>query len=439
MEVGRFDDSGFMFEDTVHSDNTEGWLFHDDAPPPLPPPPLFQGPTIALARASDGLILPRSNGLPDPFTEIPSPHRDLYSQAATTSPTILAAASTLMRNGRSEHHTSLPLNRLRNQFEHGPQPVFNNRISGDNPAFDQHSFAGHARKMIGDNQLNAFTPTQAPMIHNGIGPTDQPSLDSLSLARQSLYGPERSLQNGLVHSDGGSHLQWGSDGNFANNQFFPPAHLETVAHITDGLLERVQTFAERTSANSTQPSSPIAQRCKNDGDAARAVEQITNSKTEVGHEGEDAKVSPKWRKRRKARTEVKEEEDAPGDEEVERQESIPRRGKRQKRSLGKAGQKPSAEVNHNKGRDSESTEHRPGRDNLTEEQRRGNHILSEQKRRNLIKQGFDDLSELVPGLKSGGFSKSAMLTQAVEWLESLLDGNARLVAQLGQMDGGAEL
>ncbi|MCJ1432895.1 hypothetical protein MMC27_002253 [Xylographa pallens] len=436
MEVGRFDDSGFMFEDVVHSDNADGWLFHDDPPPP--PPPLFQGPT-ALARPPNRPILPMSNGLIDPFTEIASPHRSAYSQAATTSPTILAAASTLMRNGRSDHHTGLPTNRIRNEFEDSSQPVFDNRASRERAAFDQPSFAGHTRKMIGGHPLSTFTPTQAPMIHNGTGITDQPGIDSLSLARQSLYGPERSLQTSLARSDGGSHLQWGSDGNFANNQFFPPAHLETVAHVTDGLLERVQIFAERTSANSTQTSSPTAQRSKNDGNTAKVVEQITQANTELGHEGEDANISPKWRKRRKARPEVKEEEDAPGDEEEDWQESIPRRGKRQKRTSGKTGKKSTVEMSHKKGRESESTEHRPGRDNLTEEQRRENHILSEQKRRNLIKQGFDDLSELVPGLKSGGFSKSAMLTQAVEWLEALLDGNARLVTQLGEMDGGAGL
>ncbi|MCJ1284473.1 hypothetical protein MMC26_003805 [Xylographa opegraphella] len=438
MEVGRFDDSGFMFEDVIHSNNTEGWLFHDEPPPPPPPLPLFQNPTTSSARPPGGPTLPRNNGAIDPFTDLPSPHGSLYPQAVSTSPTILAAASTLMRNGRSDLPATLPMNRLRNQFEDSPQLFFDHRTARDRLAFDQHSFAGHTRELIGGNSLSTFMPIQAHMIPNGSEITDRANLDGHSLAKPSLYGPERSPQNGLAHSDGSSHLQWGSDGNFANNQFFPPAHLETVAHVTDGLLERVQTFAERTSANSTQPPSPIVQRAKNDSNRAKPVEQITVLKTNFDHEGEDAKVSPRWRKRRKTRPEVK-EEDAPGDEEEDWQEPISRRGKRQKRSLGKAGKKFSLDENHSKGRESESTEHRPGRDNLTEEQRRENHILSEQKRRNLIKQGFDDLSELVPGLKSGGFSKSAMLTQAVEWLESLLDGNARLVAQLGEMNRGAGL
>ncbi|KAK8200530.1 uncharacterized protein BKA78DRAFT_238518, partial [Phyllosticta capitalensis] len=63
------------------------------------------------------------------------------------------------------------------------------------------------------------------------------------------------------------------------------------------------------------------------------------------------------------------------------------------------------------------------RENLTEEQKRSNHILSEQKRRNLIKNGFTELNELVPGLKAGGFSKSAMLMEAAKFLETMILGN----------------
>lgn len=73
---------------------------------------------------------------------------------------------------------------------------------------------------------------------------------------------------------------------------------------------------------------------------------------------------------------------------------------------------------------------KPPRENLTEEQKRENHIRSEQKRRTLIKEGFDDLCDLVPGLKGGGFSKSTMLSLTAEWLEELIGGNQTLVAQL---------
>ncbi len=70
------------------------------------------------------------------------------------------------------------------------------------------------------------------------------------------------------------------------------------------------------------------------------------------------------------------------------------------------------------------------RENLTDAQKRENYIKSEQKRRTLIKEGFDDMCEIVPGLRGGGFSKSTMLTMASEWLEDVLRGNETLEAQL---------
>lgn len=75
------------------------------------------------------------------------------------------------------------------------------------------------------------------------------------------------------------------------------------------------------------------------------------------------------------------------------------------------------------------------RENLTEEQKRENHIKSEQKRRTLIKEGFDDLCDLVPGLRGGGFSKSTMLSMAAESLDELLKGNEQLIERLAEIQG----
>ncbi|KAG0128925.1 hypothetical protein HOY82DRAFT_488973 [Tuber indicum] len=73
------------------------------------------------------------------------------------------------------------------------------------------------------------------------------------------------------------------------------------------------------------------------------------------------------------------------------------------------------------------------RDNLTEAQKRENHIHSEQKRRNLIRQGFEDLCSLVPELSSGGYSKSAVLVHAANYLDDLKKGNVRLRLYLQQL------
>ncbi|KAK9244115.1 hypothetical protein V1506DRAFT_542489 [Lipomyces tetrasporus] len=59
------------------------------------------------------------------------------------------------------------------------------------------------------------------------------------------------------------------------------------------------------------------------------------------------------------------------------------------------------------------------RELLTEAQRRKNHISSEKKRRDIIKQGFDELSHLVPVLRAGGFSKSTVLGHVVDYLMDL--------------------
>lgn len=66
---------------------------------------------------------------------------------------------------------------------------------------------------------------------------------------------------------------------------------------------------------------------------------------------------------------------------------------------------------------------RTHRENLTEEQKRSNHILSEQKRRDLIKQGYKDLNEVVPAVRGGGLSKSQVLVEAANFLEKLIEDN----------------
>ncbi|KAK0705222.1 hypothetical protein B0H67DRAFT_375049 [Lasiosphaeris hirsuta] len=73
---------------------------------------------------------------------------------------------------------------------------------------------------------------------------------------------------------------------------------------------------------------------------------------------------------------------------------------------------------------------RPPRENLTDEQKRENHIKSEQKRRTMIKDGFDDLALLIPGLTSGGQSKSQMLTTVGNFITALQRGNKELESLL---------
>ncbi|KAJ3081613.1 hypothetical protein HK102_002234 [Quaeritorhiza haematococci] len=76
---------------------------------------------------------------------------------------------------------------------------------------------------------------------------------------------------------------------------------------------------------------------------------------------------------------------------------------------------------------------RGGKELLTEEEKRANHIASEQKRRNLIRGGFKNLADLVPGLKSAGngaSSKSVILYKSVDFIRSLQYQNQVLLDRL---------
>ncbi|KAI7869308.1 hypothetical protein BDF14DRAFT_1965372, partial [Spinellus fusiger] len=66
------------------------------------------------------------------------------------------------------------------------------------------------------------------------------------------------------------------------------------------------------------------------------------------------------------------------------------------------------------------------RDVLTEEEKRANHILSEQKRRNTIRNGFKDLTHMIPTLKNINNSKSTVLFKAVDYIRCLEKRNKSL-------------
>lgn len=53
----------------------------------------------------------------------------------------------------------------------------------------------------------------------------------------------------------------------------------------------------------------------------------------------------------------------------------------------------------------------PPRARLTEQEKKNNHIASEQKRRNAIRDGFDKLTELIPGCEGQGRSEGMVLNR----------------------------
>ncbi|KAL6891547.1 hypothetical protein HDV57DRAFT_302822 [Trichoderma longibrachiatum] len=223
--------------------------------------------------------------------------------------------------------------------------------------------------------------------------------------------------------------QWGSDSNFNLHQGYTPgANKETVELQQQEQLKCLECLEPNKSAATTRPSSPTnsqstfsvglhrdvseaAERpADNDDDAPPRKRRKSKIKKDSTEEGDDEGINaikPAGGKRRKAKSERTESVSSPPTE-------AGSTGKRRKSALSAA---------------------KTPRENLSEEQKRENHIRSEQKRRTLIKEGFDDLCEIVPGLRGGGFSKSTMLTMTAEWLEELLLGNRELTAQLAAIEG----
>ncbi|KAJ5923899.1 hypothetical protein N7466_008086 [Penicillium verhagenii] len=200
-------------------------------------------------------------------------------------------------------------------------------------------------------------------------------------------------------------LQWGTDISFMDQGYVAPPDQPDEETRTRELLNHLDCFEPQTSAANTRAPSP--ERMPG-GHAHRSsihsidTEDVSQPRKrqriikEYLSDDDDAKLPP-----RKSRT--------PSNTKVRRvSTNAPRKASIQSNSKN-------------------------ARENLSEEQKRTNHILSEQKRRNLIRQGFDDLCSLVPGLRGGGFSKSAMLTQAADWLEDIIRGNDILQSQLADM------
>lgn len=72
---------------------------------------------------------------------------------------------------------------------------------------------------------------------------------------------------------------------------------------------------------------------------------------------------------------------------------------------------------------------------LTDQEKKNNHIASEQKRRAAIREGFDRLTELVPGLEGQGRSESIVLQKTVDFIHVQLQERQNLIAEIESKGG----
>jgi len=253
--------------------------------------------------------------------------------------------------------------------------------------------------------------------------TSEPFKDSFYT--DMVFGAEQQVaatgrQISIMNSK--TDLRWGSDEAFGSPQGFvtPASQKKEVEAMKLHHIKAMQGVFHELPSNSDDigPSSPPLRRLNTDQQ---------RSGSDGDHQEEDNNDS-RARKRRKNKIPIEDDdEDSPVS-------ASHKNAKRKKLGQNNDASTPPNELGH-KRRKSSAAAAKATRENLTEDQKRENHIKSEQKRRTLIREGFEDLGELVPGLRGGGFSKSAVLIMSADWLEDLLQGNEALKKRLDQMQG----
>ncbi|KAJ2969828.1 hypothetical protein NUW58_g9881 [Xylaria curta] len=379
------------------SNYEDGFTFEQNMmpppPPPPPPPPQQQQhipPPLACPPQPAALQQPRPQSQPtlrDMYQGVPQSFHDQRSFCLSMEPQAHAGVAALLEL-QSGHPSTYSRTGSLNGFHPSPnmQPPRNQRGS-------------HSQPIPVQSHNDPVRPSRS-------GETD-------TLFTDMMFGSQESTVQRPAEPVA---LQWGSDTHFARNQAFVPAQHETSEALENKRLATIREALKFTSSTpNTRASSPVGN-----------IEQVPYATPESGSGSgnvqieEDAAIPPKKRRKSKAKTEV----DDGGDYAVQLPPKATARKRKSKSDLNGAPESSlTTQEAPGKRRKSAPSQPKPPRENLTDAQKRENHIKSEQKRRGAIKEGFDDLTFIVPNLQNGGYSKSSMLNMAGDWLESLIKEN----------------
>jgi hypothetical protein len=401
------------FFDGVSADNFN-YDFLSNAPDGSEPglrweelPPTFMGTTSSFGQQTQmgSNVLPNAN-----FNDI-HPHMSTAEPSIppTTSADVVAAA-TLLQNGSTGRSHSI-----------GNDALFRS----------QHNHLQSTNGQMRAQSVSEYQPARSNTVQ------ERPTSDDFmrdTFATEMLFGSQNPqthprLMNSKVD------IRWGSDSGFGVPQgFIPPTNQEKVTAMERYHIKAVENaFLETihhqpSSADTTRPSSPVLSHSITPHQRMKSIGR-TKDKDE-----QDSR--PRKRRKSKFQDEAEDDDESPAS-------ATAKGGNKKRKSIKKASSNdsptPSSEQSHKRRKStaSGSASAKATRENLTEDQKRENHIKSEQKRRTLIREGFEDLGELVPGLRGGGFSKSAVLIMAADWLEDLIQGNEVLRRRLNSMQGRA--
>lgn len=91
---------------------------------------------------------------------------------------------------------------------------------------------------------------------------------------------------------------------------------------------------------------------------------------------------------------------------------------------------PAAGSNGDKGSPTSGSASGNNKAHLSEEQKKANHIASEKKRRNNIREQYDNLAEMVPGMSGLGRSEGRVLEETVKYSLQLAQERMAIIRQL---------
>lgn len=399
-----------QFVDQVGSNNWEGSNFFMEKPPQTNGD---GGGIFGLGAEIPPDILGFSSSIPhEPIGIFPGQRNETFGSFPFTSEEDILAATALMQNGHGHvSRSSAGSGNTQVQFE--STNSLGNVSSDDHPPFyppfnetpqisfqDMHPpppkpLYGHSMPEYAQNM--AFSPFPAQPINY----------------RRNVI-----------------ELQYGSDSGFVGNGYVPPPGQETIRDVEQKKMQDMECLEPQSSANNTRPPSPHLLLKRQPPIKENGARAFKKSEQLAIYDSPE----PRPKKRRKSRARGEEEADeAEDDDELE----SPRKAKGRKlkaanQDLGDLPEETLPEVSTDNNRRSISG---GPRENLSEAQKRNNHIISEQKRRTLIKVGFEDMCNIVPDLRVGGYSKSAMLSQAADWLEDMLRGNEELKSMITTLSG----
>lgn len=304
-----------------------------------------------------------------------------------------------------------------------------------NGSFSRSNSTGHDTIFPSRDLSTVPPPASSHLRHQSLGSIRQ---DERRISHPTLPNDHDHTFTEMMFGSGGTQIQtrsiqtpvdvrWGSDVSFNKAQgFVPSSEKETREALEEEQLRYMDCLEVSKSAASTRPSSPLHHHPDALPLKLKTRVPMEPIKVEDGYD-----MPARKRRKSKPKEEVDDDEEEPTSATIK----TAARKRKSKAEVRSATPPAAAEASGKRRKSMANGAGKQPRENLSEEQKRENHIKSEQKRRTLIKEGFDDLCDLVPGLRGGGFSKSTMLSMAADWLEEIIKGNDQLKAQLAQLEG----